>query len=210
MTQYETDEEKVEALKRWWKENGLSVAVGIAIGLGAIFGWRAWQDYQDAQAQAASAIFEQVLARVSGGASPAATLELAEQLLEGYGGTPYAALGTLVAARVHQANDKPDAAEQALERVIADAPEPALARIAALRLARLLLARDDLPAAEAVVSAHDDKGAFRGEFAAVRGDIAAARGDIEAARKAYREALSVGTEQSQLLEIKLANLPAAG
>lgn len=210
MTQYETDEERLEALKRWWKENGLSVAVGIAIGLGAIFGWRAWQNYQDGQAQAASAVFEQLLARAGGGADPAATLELVEQLQDDYGGTPYAALGSLVAARVNQVNDRPEAAEQALEQVIADAPDPALARIAALRLARLLFARDELDAAAAVVAEHDDKGAFRGECAAIRGDIAAARGDTEAARKAYQEALSVGTDQSRLLEIKLANLPEAG
>ena len=40
MNVYETDEEKVEAIKGWWKENGLSVAGGLAIGLAAVFGRR--------------------------------------------------------------------------------------------------------------------------------------------------------------------------
>ena len=39
MNAYETDEEKVEAIKGWWKENGISVVGGLALGLAAVFGW---------------------------------------------------------------------------------------------------------------------------------------------------------------------------
>jgi predicted negative regulator of RcsB-dependent stress response len=47
---YETDDEKVEAIKAWWKENGVAIVMGVAIGLGAIVGWRYWGDYRDSVA----------------------------------------------------------------------------------------------------------------------------------------------------------------
>ncbi|MEW8396328.1 MAG: tetratricopeptide repeat protein, partial [Candidatus Thiodiazotropha sp.] len=40
MSEYQTEEEQVEAIKRWWKENGTSVIAGLVIGLGGIFGWQ--------------------------------------------------------------------------------------------------------------------------------------------------------------------------
>ncbi len=53
MDVYRTDEEQVEALRKWWLENGKSVIAGIVIGFSAIFGWRAWQDHTIVQAEAA-------------------------------------------------------------------------------------------------------------------------------------------------------------
>lgn len=208
MIQYETDEEKVEAIKKWWKDNGVSVIAGVAIGLGAVFGWRAWVDYRDGVAGQASAVFEQLLANATGGQAEAASKQ-AKTLDDEFGSTPYAALGSLVTAKaLYDAGDVPGAVS-ALERVIADAPDPALARIAALRLARIQVADGQLDAAERTVAAHDKGDAFTGDFAAVRGDIAAARGDQAAARAAYEQAIEAGTGLPQLIRLKLDNLPAA-
>ena len=30
---YETDDEKVEAIKKWWQDNGPSIAAGLVLGL---------------------------------------------------------------------------------------------------------------------------------------------------------------------------------
>ena len=40
MDVYKTEEEQVEAIKKWWNENGKSIIVGIVVGITAIFGWR--------------------------------------------------------------------------------------------------------------------------------------------------------------------------
>jgi predicted negative regulator of RcsB-dependent stress response len=37
---YTTEDQQVEALKRWWKENAKSILLGVALGLAAVFGWR--------------------------------------------------------------------------------------------------------------------------------------------------------------------------
>ena len=52
-----SEEEQIESLRKWWSENGLSVIGGIIIGFVAIFGWRSWQGYQSAQAEAASNLY---------------------------------------------------------------------------------------------------------------------------------------------------------
>lgn len=209
MSQYETDDEKVEAIKKWWKENGTSVIAGVVIGLALVFGWRGWTQYRDSVGAHASADFEQLLASADQGQVESATKQ-AELLNKEYASTPYAALGSLVSAKVRYESGDVAGAIADLQRVIAKAPDPALARLAGLRLARIQVSEGQLDAAAATVSAHDDGQAFAGDFAAVRGDIAAARGDTAKAREEYEKAIAAGTGLSQLIRLKLDNLPAAG
>ena len=42
MDVYTSEDEQVEALKKWWKENGKSVIGGVIIGAGLLFGGRAY------------------------------------------------------------------------------------------------------------------------------------------------------------------------
>ena len=206
---YETDEEKVESIKKWWKENGLSVIAGVAIGLGAIQGWRLWVSHQETTAAQASALFEQLFLEASGKQADAVVQQV-ETLKADYSGTPYPALGSLIAAKSLYEAGKAAEAIAALQSVIDQAPDPALARLAALRLARIQVAENQLDAAEKTLQTHDTGAAFAGEFAAVRGDIARAKGDLEAARAAYQQAIDQGSSLSQLIRLKIDNLPAAG
>jgi predicted negative regulator of RcsB-dependent stress response len=61
---YDTEEEQVEALKRWWKENGTSTIVGLALGIAIILGWNYWQGHKKDQTVQASAIYDQLLKAV--------------------------------------------------------------------------------------------------------------------------------------------------
>ena len=42
MSAYLEEEEQIEAIRNWWKENGRSVIAGAVLGLAAIFGWQGW------------------------------------------------------------------------------------------------------------------------------------------------------------------------
>ena len=56
MEVYETEEQQVEAIKSWWKENGKAVVLGAVIGLGGLYGWRYYQgEIQSAKEQASEA-----------------------------------------------------------------------------------------------------------------------------------------------------------
>jgi len=209
MADYQTDDEKVEAIKKWWKDNGLSVAAGVAIGLAAVYGWRTWVDHREGAGQQASAAFEHLMV-VSEGPDSAGALAQAEAIRQGFGGSAYASLADLTEAKVKLKAGDPAGAMTALQRVVDQAPEPGLARIAALRLARIALDQGDLDRASAIAGKYADAGAFSGDFAAVQGDIAAAQGRVADARAAYERAIAAGASMSQLLRLKLDNLPAAG
>jgi predicted negative regulator of RcsB-dependent stress response len=206
MAELQTDEEKVEAIKKWWKENGVSVIAGVAIGLGAVFGWRAWVSYHTSVAQRASIAFEQLLATTAADQRESAEKQ-AEILDDDFGGTPYAMFSDLALAKVRlEAGDR-DGAIDALQSAIDRAPEPGLATLASLRLARVLIDAGELERASKLIDAQDADGAFSADLAALRGDIAVAQGRTDAARAAYRQAIDDGAAEARLIELKLRELP---
>jgi predicted negative regulator of RcsB-dependent stress response len=210
MADYETDDEKVEAIKKWWKDNGLSVVAGVAIGLAAVFGWRAWVSHREGVGQQASAAFEQLMVAAEG-PDRAGALAQAQAIRQSFGGSAYASLADFMEAKVKLKDGDPSGAVAALQRVMDQAPDPALGRIAALRLARIVLDQGDLERASAIAGKYAaDSGAFSGDFAAIQGDVAAAQGRVADARAAYERAIAAGASLTQLLRLKLDNLPAAG
>ena len=46
MAELRTEEEQVQAIKDWWKNNGSSLLIGIGAALAIVFGWQAWQNHQ--------------------------------------------------------------------------------------------------------------------------------------------------------------------
>ena len=55
-----SESEQWERAKAWLKENGLWIITGCAIGLGGLYGWRWYEGRQVAQAQIASARYEEM------------------------------------------------------------------------------------------------------------------------------------------------------
>lgn len=209
MADYQTDDEKVEAIKKWWKENGASVLAGLAIGLTAVFGWRFWVDHRESVGQQASTAFEQLMVTAEG-EDTASALAQAQAIRDGFGSTAYASLADLMEARVKLKSGDPAGAIATLERVMTKAPDPALSRIAALRLARVLLDQGDLDRAGSIAAKYVNDSSFGGDFAAIQGDIAASQGRYAEARQAYERAISAGASLSQVIQLKIDNLPAAG
>ncbi len=205
---YETEEQQVEALKKWWKENGKSIIGGIVIGLGAVFGWQAWQQHTNTVAAQASNLFDQLSLAVAGGQSESVEKQ-AQQLHDEFASTPYAEFAYLMQARVAYEKGDATVAAVALEKAIAGAPDPAIKAIAVLRLARVRLDTGDAAAAAALLRQHPASDAFAGEFAMIEGDVALAKGDVEAARKAYRTAIENQAGNPDLVQLKLENLPPA-
>jgi len=206
---YSTEEEQVESIKKWWKENGRSVIAGAMIGLGAVFGWRWWVDHTNRVAQDASHAFEQILSRAETG-DTAPVLSQAQALESEFGGSSYAAFSALITAELKYAEGNKDGARADLEKVIGAAPDAGIRAIAVLRLARILLDQGNPSAAAALLSSHPPSSSFAGDYAALRGDLAAGEGDTAGARKAYQEALQQNASSAALIQLKLDNLPPAG
>ena len=61
MELYDSEEQQVEAIKDWWKENGKAVIIGAVVGLGGLFGWRYYQDSVIQASEAASHNYTQAI-----------------------------------------------------------------------------------------------------------------------------------------------------
>jgi predicted negative regulator of RcsB-dependent stress response len=207
MDVYTTEEQQVEQIKKWWKENGTSVLAGVGLGLAAIFGWRAWVAHQASVGEQASVVFEQLMSSVQVGAKEAADRQ-AELLAANYDSTPYAAFGALAQVRMQVDAGDTDGAQARLRWVLEHTGEAGLKNVARLRLARILLSEGDPDGAAEVLNGADP-GAFAGEFAHLRGDIAAAREEFAEARTAYQHALDNNVGNPELVQMKLDDLPPA-
>lgn len=204
MTAYQTEEEQVEALKKWWKENGKAAIAGVVLGIGGIFGWQAWSQHQQNIVEQASAKYEQLGQAIQQGAADSA-IKQAELLITEGQGTAYAYFAALDLARLRLGQGDVPGARAQLEWVLNNAKEQPLQQVARLRIARLLLSEGDLDGAQRMADGAS-KDSFSGEFAQVRGDIAVAKSDRDAARKAYEEALANNVGDSDLVQMKLDDL----
>lgn len=204
MAEHLDDEEQLEALKKWWSENGKSMVGGVVLGLALVGGWRGWQYYVQNQAETAGARYDEMLVAVESRQSERA-VQLAEGLRAEFDDTAYASLAALQAAKLKfEAGDR-GAAQVQLAWVRANAPDPALRQVATLRLVRVLIDDGDLDAAQRLLDAAP-RDAFAPELAELRGDLARARGDLAAARAAYEEALARKSDSGVLLRMKLDDL----
>ncbi|MDJ0881918.1 MAG: tetratricopeptide repeat protein [Gammaproteobacteria bacterium] len=206
MTEYLTDEEQVERIKKWWSDNGSSVIAGLVIGIGGLSGWRFWVDYRDNLAAEASAQFSEMVAALDQRQHDSA-IEHANIILDEYGSTAYADLARLSLAKAYVEAGEFNQAGQQLEMIVDGNSEAAIKLIARQRLAAVLLQQGKLEQALSTVNIE-----YPSEFAAVfeelKGDILVAQGKNEQAIEAYQKArlAQPAVPNAQFLQQKLEDL----
>jgi len=198
-----TDEEKLELLKKWWKENGGSIITGVILGLAMLFGGKAWFAYQERQSETASNIYAVMMVALDNG-NAAGVTQRAGILMADYTSTPYASLAALALAKLKLDEGELVAAHAQLQWVLDNTGSEVIRETARLRLIRVLIAEQDLEGAEALAAQANKTGAFEALYAEIDGDIYTVRGDFINASKAYEQALatmagdSPGRKQLQL------------
>jgi predicted negative regulator of RcsB-dependent stress response len=203
LSTYQTEEEQVEQLKKWWKENGKSIIGGAVVGLALVVGWQGWGRYTESQAELAAEYYSEFSRTVRDGRASQA-VEQGQRLMSQFGNSAYASYAAFHLARLAYQDGRPAEAEQHLQWVIDHAIDPALTEVARLRLGQLMLDQGDLDAARALVDSAGSA-AFAGQIAELRGDIAMAAGDRAAAAAAYQQALDAGVDNADLVMMKLAD-----
>ena len=199
-----TDEERLDLVKKWWKENGGSIITGVILGLAVLFGGKAWFAYQDNKATAASDVYAIMMSALETG-NDAAVRDKAGMLLSDYSATPYATLAALTLARINIEGEELSAARSHLQWVLDNTSSDIMHDMARLRMARVLLAMDDPDAAQAMLDQTPPLSSFEALYSEMRGDIDLARGDTAAANKAYQAALAATDNASpgrHLLQLK--------
>jgi predicted negative regulator of RcsB-dependent stress response len=203
--------EQSELVQKWLRENGVSIIVGIAIGLVGIFGWQQWRKHQAGNEAEASQLYQQVqIAQASGKTDAAA--QLTDQLMKDYAKSPFAVFAVSDRAKQQVEAKQFDKAEASLEWAESHATEPALKSLTQLRKAQVEMASDNGKAALATL----DKipaDSYQGLVQELRGDVLVKLGRPDEARKAYQAAMSaLGEEAPQrgALQMKIDDLAVAG
>jgi predicted negative regulator of RcsB-dependent stress response len=204
MEQYETEEQQVEAIKRFWKENGVALVVGALLGLGGLLGWRYYNDSQIAAKEQASFAYEKAseeLVKDESGFSQAKTF------IDSHSDTGYAILMALeMAQQAIERKDLSEAAKQ-LEFVASNATLSAVQSVAQLRLARIQIEQGEFELALATANKVTDQ-AFKAQSQEIKGDVYQAQQLFGKARAAYSAALETNG-RDQVLKMKLDNLAIA-
>ena len=202
MVELRSEEEQLDAVKRWWKENGVSLIAGAVLAAAGVFGWNAWQNYQQGQAEAASMRYQQLVNMAAGNELDEDQLASAREMVNGltdeHGNTLYAELARLLDARLAVQQGDLEGARTALESVADDSSRRYVQSLAWLRLARVELADGNSEQALALLD-EPISDALAAQRANVRGDAFSAQGDTEAARDAWETALEVSQIQDQPL-----------
>ena len=99
MDQYRTEEEQVEALRRWWDENGRSTIAAIVVAVAVGFGWQAYKSNDQQKQENASDLYQSMLQGMGQTGATAeqeeTVVDIAEQLKGDYSGSTYAQFAAL-------------------------------------------------------------------------------------------------------------------
>lgn len=199
MEQFATEEQQVEAIKRFWKENGIAIIVGAVIGLGGLWGWQYYSDSQLAAKEAASQGYQEVVENLQADDG----IVRAEAFLANHQSSGYAAMTALVLAAQEVENNNLEAALGHLQTAV-QSKDGSLQNVAKMRLARVQLAMNEAQAALDSVAKIDAE-AFTAQVEEIKGDAYVMLADFTNARLAYSAAVEADSA-NRIVKMKLDNL----
>ncbi|MEQ4690350.1 YfgM family protein [Providencia manganoxydans] len=204
MEVYTNENDQVDAIKRFFANNGVALVVGLVLGVGAVFGWNYWQSHKTNVLQESAQKFENISTQLHSGSAQG--IEAAQKFAAETNDV-YSAMIGLELAQV--AVDKGDLAmaEKSLANALEKAKTEDMADLINLRLARVQLALGNADAALASIGNIKAK-SWQAAAQDVRGDALLQKGDIAGAKAAYTQGLdSEGSQTLKgLLTLKLNNV----
>ncbi|XOZ34346.1 YfgM family protein [Halomonadaceae bacterium KBTZ08] len=206
------EDEQWEAFKRWWKQNGSSVVMGIAIVVLGFAGWKYWEAREAAARAEARQGFDSVISALQSEKETDKRLSSMEYALDNLKDSqpdsPYAVFSAMVAASIYMQESRPGEAVDELSWALEQAQGDPLPRVIRLRLARAQLASDDREGALSTLEGIEEAGEFAPLVHELKGDAHHALGNDKAAVQAYQAAREAQGDDvnDRLLEFKLNDL----
>jgi predicted negative regulator of RcsB-dependent stress response len=199
---YETEEQQVEAIKKWWRENFKMVIVLAVVGLGSIVGVQQWKHSQLVKAQTASVEYDHILQSVTQQNEQPISQQVDTMLVD-YTDYPYAAISAMLEAKKLVEDGNQTDAEKRYQWVISNSKSRSLQHISRVRLAILFSSQGKNEVALKLLDV--DHGNFKASYLEVKGDILVELDRINEAKAAYDQALqayaSIGAN-AQILKVK--------
>ncbi|WP_371376417.1 YfgM family protein [Thalassotalea aquiviva] len=207
METYQTEEQQVEAIKKFWKENGNSLIAGLVIGLGGFVGWGYYQDSKLEANQQLTQQYQDVItsyATKEDGFQTEAQAFIAEN-----SDSAYATFVAFALAKEAIDAEQYADAEKHLQQALSVAATENLKAIATLRLARVQVQLQSFDAALATLGNKLPE-SFQAAAEEIKGDAFLLQGKKDLARTAYLAAADAGgLEGNNTLQIKLDDLAQA-
>jgi predicted negative regulator of RcsB-dependent stress response len=207
---YQTDDEQIEVLKKWWSDNGTSTLVIIAITVISIFGWQGWQKQKQQDIGTASAIYQNMIVAARGsngvlnGEQRTTAKHLANTLKTDFSDSTYAKFAALYIAKLAVEANNFSEAEEALHWILDSGAIDDVKLQARLRLARVFYAQDKYT--EALEQLEGNTSVYASAFEEVRGDILNAQGDSKGASLSYQKAAELNQQLDSAANNPLLNL----
>ncbi|NUU68897.1 YfgM family protein [Enterobacteriaceae bacterium BIT-l23] len=201
---YENEHDQVDAVKRFFANNGKALAVGVVIGIGALIGWRFWSSHQTESAMGASQAYERAISGAQAGKPD--SLEAAGKFVTD-NKNAYGALAALnLAQKYAQDNDLPKAAAQ-LQQGLSATKDSNLQALINLRLARVQIQQKQADAALKSLDTIKGEG-WSAIVADLRGDALLSKGDKQGAREAWSKGVSSQASPAlrETMQMKINNL----
>lgn len=204
METYNNENDQLDALKRFFAENGKALAVGVILGVGALVGWRYWSSHQQETAKESSLAYENAISELK--SDQPAALSAVEKFAADNKNT-YGVFASLeLAKRFVDKNDLQNAEKQ-LQQALANAADDNLKSVIDLRLARvqLQLKKPD----DALKTLEGVKGeGWTAIVDDIRGEILLSKGDKQGARAAWEAGVKSNASPalSEMMRMKINNL----
>ena len=201
------EQEKLDALKAWWKDNGRAVLLAVIAFVVTVAAVQGWRHYKQSRAIAAANLYERLLEGARSKDS-SKVQDAAAAIIKDHASSGYAALAALTAAKASVDAGNLAAAKGNLTWAAEHAPDEATRAIARLRLAAVLFDEKRYEEAlQQLEAKHTESTAPL--YAEMKGDVLTAQGKVGDARAAYKTALDrlpLGSEYRTLVQLKLDSL----
>lgn len=187
MSVYMTEEEQLESIKKWWKQNGTLVTLIVSLVLFGIAGYRYWHWHQNKITQQASITYEQMMVALSN-QNNKAVRSYANELIHEHSHSVYADVAHMTLAKIYVSKNKLDQASEELNAVATNGTMIALKQIAKIRMARIFAAKKSYKNALNELKNIEDA-TYLPVINELKGDIYGATGQYQEAMDSYKLAL---------------------
>lgn len=201
---HQTEEQQVEAIKKFWDDNGNSIIAGLAIGLAGFVGFNWFKEHKLEQEIATADAYESVIELA--GKDNDAFKSKGESFIAENTGSSYSAFTAFALAKDAADNKNWEAAAKHLNAAISNASDNGIKAIATVRLARVQVQLEQFDKALSTLSATLPE-SFKAQVEEVKGDTYLKQGKPELARNAYQAAIDAsGDASNPVLQMKLDDL----
>ena len=191
-----TDEETVELIREWLQQYGLTIIIGLVIGLGAIGGYRYWQNSQETQSANESTQLDTLLQALEKNDLKAAVAPY-DSLLKA--GGDISALASLNMAAAYQKAGQKEEALTAL-KLAAASPDKLVAQSALWQQAQYQIDNNEYDAALQTVDGLKDS-AYAAQAAALQGIILEKQNRLPEALQALQHSQELAPSATTAAEI---------